>query len=268
MRVALSTASVYPGTTYDAFRIASDLGYDAIEVMVGQDPVSQDPEQWKALSERFGVPVISVHAPVLIITQSVWGRDPWLKVRRTVAAAEHVGAETVVLHPPLRWQRDYAKGFEAGVREEQRNTSVTICVENMFPWGRIQNDRIKSGVPIDITGYRPSGDLRKLDVDNVVIDLSHTAASHDDPVQLARDIGNKLRHIHLADGTGQVRDEHLIPGRGTQPIPEFLSYLKSSGFDGALVIEVSTRSATSAQERNNDLAEALEYTRRQLRGES
>ena len=40
--VALSTASVYPDTCASAFATAARLGYDAVEVMVWTDPVSQE----------------------------------------------------------------------------------------------------------------------------------------------------------------------------------------------------------------------------------
>ena len=48
-QVGLSTSSVYPEGTAAAFEIASRLGYDGIEVMVGTDSVSQDPEALSAL---------------------------------------------------------------------------------------------------------------------------------------------------------------------------------------------------------------------------
>ena len=38
---ALSTASVYPESTAHAFGYAAKLGYDAVEVMVGIDALSQ-----------------------------------------------------------------------------------------------------------------------------------------------------------------------------------------------------------------------------------
>ena len=42
--VALSTSSVYPERTPDAFEMAARLGYDGVEVMVYTDPVSQSAE--------------------------------------------------------------------------------------------------------------------------------------------------------------------------------------------------------------------------------
>src|SRR3954467_1667059 len=100
-KVALSTASVYPESTAAAFEIAAKLGYDGIEVMVWTDPVSQDVEALKRLSDYQGVPILAIHAPCLIITQRVWGTDPWAKLIRARNAADTLGARTVVVHPPF-----------------------------------------------------------------------------------------------------------------------------------------------------------------------
>ena len=118
-KVALSTASCYPETCTTAFEMASDLGFDGIEVMVWTDPVSQDPEALRALSDRFGIAILAIHAPCLLLTQRVWTTDPWTKLLRARDAAEAVGAATVVVHPPFRWQRDYAREFVDGLARMQ-----------------------------------------------------------------------------------------------------------------------------------------------------
>ena len=51
IQVALSTASVFPERTPDAFETAARLGYDGIEVMVTADPVSQDAGVLRRLSD-------------------------------------------------------------------------------------------------------------------------------------------------------------------------------------------------------------------------
>jgi sugar phosphate isomerase/epimerase len=263
--IALSSGSVFPASTESAFEIAADLGYDGIEVMVGGDPVSQDPTQWKALIDRHQVPVMAVHVPCLLLTQTVWGTEPWGKIRRTVAAAEEVGAGVIVLHPPFRWQREYARTFIDGLRAEQDKTEVKIAVENMYPWGRVRHQRFTKGREVELEAYRPSWNLRDLDVDHATVDLSHTAASRDDALDLARHLGSRLTHVHLADGTGVSRDEHLIPGRGSEPCAEFLQHLVATDYSGTVVVEVSTRSSTIEQ-RAVDLKEAIDFTRTHLTG--
>ena len=113
--IALSTASVYPESTASAFELGRRLGYDAIEVMVGIDPVSQDTDALRRLVDHHEMPVCAVHSPCLLITQRVWGTEPWGKLEQSAEMARALGAGVVVVHPPFRWQRDYATGFVAGI---------------------------------------------------------------------------------------------------------------------------------------------------------
>jgi sugar phosphate isomerase/epimerase len=253
--VGLSTASVYPESTATAFEIAARLGYDGVEVMVWTDPVSQDIEALRRLSDYHGVPVLAIHAPCLLITQRVWGNDPWAKLVRSQAAAERLGASTVVVHPPFRWQRDYAKEFVTGIHRMASETDVRFAVENMFPLrarGR------------EVTPYAPDWDVVDEDYRHFTLDLSHTAVSQSDGLAMADAMGDRLAHIHIADGVGTARDEHLVPGRGTQPCAELLENLAGRGFDGVVIVEVNTRKAESRADREADLAEALAFTRLNL----
>jgi sugar phosphate isomerase/epimerase len=256
-KVALSTASVYPESTATAFEIAGRLGYDGVEVMVWTDPVSQDVEALRRLSDTHGVPVLAVHAPCLLITQRVWSTDPWTKLKRARSAAERLGAGTVVVHPPFRWQRSYARAFVDGIWRMAGETDVRFAVENMFPWRYREREMM---------AYAPAWDPTEDDYRHFTIDLSHTATSRTDTLAMLDRMGDRLAHVHIADGSGSGKDEHLVPGRGTQPCAELLGRLGESGsaFDGTVVVEVNTRRAMSAAERETDLAEALAYTRRHL----
>ena len=254
-KVALSTASVYPEATPAAFELAARLGYDGVEVMVWTDPVSQDPDALKRLADYHGVPVLAVHAPCLIITQRVWGTDPWAKLVRARNAAEEVGASTVVVHPPFRWQRDYARDFIAGINRMADDTEVRFAVENMFPLrarGR------------EVTPYAPDWDPTEEDIRHFTIDLSHTSVSRSDAMDMASRMSDRLAHVHIADGLGGPRDEHLVPGRGAQPCGLLLETLARQGFDGTVVVEINTRRADSRADRESDLAEALAFTRLHL----
>ncbi|MDB1086681.1 sugar phosphate isomerase/epimerase [Streptomyces sp. ACA25] len=254
-KVALSTASVYPENTAAAFAIAARLGYDGVEVMVWTDPVSQDIDALRRLSDTHGVPVLAVHAPCLLITQRVWSTDPWQKLQRSRVAAEKLGASAVVVHPPFRWQRSYARNFIDGIARMADETDVRFAVENMYPWR--YRDR-------EMQAYAPAWDPTEEDFPHFTLDLSHTATSRSDAVRMATRMGDRLGHVHLADGTPSGKDEHLVPGRGDQPCAEVLQALAAQGYDGHVVVEVNTRSAGSAAQREADLAEALAFTRRHL----
>ena len=85
--------------------------------------------------------------------------------------------------------------------------------------------------------------------------------SRSDPVAMAERLGDRLRHIHMTDGTGSAKDEHLVPGRGTQPVVELLEHLAARSFDGHVVIEINTRKAGNREARELDLMESLAFTR-------
>lgn len=257
VQVGLSTASVWPLGAVTAFEIAAELGYDGVEVMVWADPVSQDVAALRRVSERTGVPVLAVHSPSLLITQRVWSPDPAIRLRRSVSAAMELGADTVVVHPPFRWQRRYGDVFAHLVAELEEQSSVAVAVENMFT-------APVSGRANRMSVFRPSIDPTDVGYRNYTLDLSHSAAAGTDALALADRMGKGLRHVHLGDGSGSARDEHLVPGRGVAPCAELLDRFADGGFDGQIVLEVNTRRAGSRTRRIHDLAEALLFTRLHL----
>jgi sugar phosphate isomerase/epimerase len=250
--IALSTASVYPENTANGFALAARLGYEAVEVMVGIDPTSQETEAVRLLSRHHGIPVCSVHAPCLLITQRVWGTEPWGKLEHSAEMAAAVGADVVVVHPPFRWQRDYARGFVEGIADLEERTGISFAVENMYPWRASRRE-----MEVYVPGWDPSAEAYA----NTTIDLSHAAVSRSDPLAMAERLGPRLRHLHLTDGTGSAKDEHLVPGRGSQPVAELLEHLAGAAFEGHLVVEINTRKAGTGEARELDLLEALAFAR-------
>ena len=254
--IALSTASVYPESTAHAFGWAASLGYDAVEAMVGIDTLSQQVSAVQQLSEHHGVPVCAVHAPTLLFTQRVWGTEPWGKLERSAEMAAQVGADVVVVHPPFRWQKEYALGFVDGIAALEASTGIAFAVENMYPW------RASSRRGMEM--YLPHWDPSSEDYANMVIDLSHAAIARSDVVEMAQRMGDRLRHVHLTDGSGSAKDEHLVPGRGVMGADRFLRHLGDVGFTGHVVLEINTRRCTTRAERETDLRESLEFTRKHL----
>ena len=262
IKVGLSTASVFPESADYAFEVAKRLGYDGVELMVWTDPVSQQPDAIKRISRRHDLPVLAVHAPCLLAAQRVWTTDPWEKIRRAEAAAQLLGARTVVLHPPFRWQRGYADRLGEWLDEhDDEGTGVTFAMENMFPL-RVRRRRID--------GYRPGWDVVEHGFPSYTLDLSHTAVSGSDAMAMAARMAGRLRHVHLGDGTGSGHDDHLVPGRGTQPCGQVLQWLATEAetrppdAQPTVIVEITTRQAANRAEREADLAEALTFARLHL----
>jgi sugar phosphate isomerase/epimerase len=167
----------------------------------------------------------------------------------------------VVVHPPFRWQREYAKDFEVGLAQLDAETEVKFAVENLYPL-RAATLGVRAA---EVTAYAPHWNPVDIDCPHATLDLSHTAVSGSDALEMADELGSRLAHVHMADGTAPgLPDEHLIPGHGTQPCAELLSGLGARGYSGVVVLEVNTRRAQTSQERRADLAEALAFTRQHL----
>ncbi|QZA08289.1 sugar phosphate isomerase/epimerase [Mycolicibacter heraklionensis] len=274
IKVGLSTASVYPMRAEAAFEYAARLGYDGVELMVWGESVSQDIGAVRRLSRKYRIPVLSVHAPCLLISQRVWGSNPIAKLERSVRAAEQLDAQTVVVHPPFRWQRRYAEGFSDQVAELESTSDVAVAVENMFPFradrffgadqSRERMRRRGGGPGAGISAFAPSHDPLDGNHAHYTLDLSHTATAGADGLEMARRMGSGLTHLHLCDGTGLPADEHLVPGRGDQPTAEVCQLLAASDFTGHVVLEVTTSQARSPHEREALLTESLHFARTHL----
>jgi sugar phosphate isomerase/epimerase len=258
IRIGMSTSCVFPLPLEEAFRVARVTGFDGIEIMVTSNKPTQDAAKLSELARAYAIPILSIHAPVLLATQFVWGTSPRRKLEKSAELARDVGATNVVVHPPFRWQKASAREFEDVVAATAKTYRVEIAVENMFSW--TINGR-------NIRAYSPSPYPTDLGVKSMTLDFSHAALAGRDSLDFAFAMGKHLRHIHLADGVGgTLFDEHLVPGRGNEPVYEVLSYLASTGWNGSIVAEVNTHGVRSLDERMAMLSETVEFARGALAG--
>lgn len=167
-------------------------------------------------------------------------------------AAERLGAQTVVVHPPFRWQRRYADGFSEQVAELESRSDVLVAVENMFPFRAdrffgsgdpsIERMRKRGGRPpgVGISAFAPSYD--PLDATTRTTRWTCRTPRPQAPMPGdGRRMGDGLVHLHLCDGNGASTDEHLVPGRGgTQPTVEVCQMLAASDFTRHVILEVTT----------------------------
>jgi len=227
--IVLSSACFFPDTE-GAFRRAAEHGYDGVELMVNHDRRSQTVETVNELSQTYGVVVRSVHVPCLVISQHVWGWNPEVKLRRSVEMARSVGADVVVVHPPFRWQREYAEAFSALVDElHEAEDGPAVTVENMYSVDALGRA---------VRPYLGSDDAAFAAYPAITLDTSHAAADRRDVLELYELWRGSLRHLHVSDSTAKRGDEHLPPGAGVLPLDELGRQARRDGFAGHVVLEV------------------------------
>jgi sugar phosphate isomerase/epimerase len=255
-RLMFSTAPWFRFPLREAFRHIAAAGFDAVEVMVTQDPHTQEAHLLSGLASEFGLAIEAIHAPFLLVTRGVWGSDPIGKIYRGVQLAEEVGAPLVVVHPPYRWQVRYRRWIESSLAEFSARTGVTVAVENMFPV-RLTGER-------GLT-FHSGQDLDELEeVPFLVLDTSHAAVAGYDIRDFYARFRDKLQHVHLSNNAGKGWDSHLpVYQEGVLPLSEFLDDLATDGFSGSISIELDLRPYLRDDEalrevlvRNKDFCEA------------
>jgi len=238
--VLFSSAAFFTRPLSWTFRLAAECGYRGVEVMVTKDAESQDPARIRALADEFGLTVGAMHAPCLLLTRKVWGTDPIGKIDRSVEAAADANIPVVVVHPPYRWQRPFRRWLVEDLPSLEERTGVAVAVENMFPVRVAGRDVL----------FHSNQDLEELEgLPHLVLDTSHAAVSKHDPVEVRKLFGDRLRHVHLSDNAGKGWDSHLPPGEGVLDLDAFLEDVATSGFDGAVSLEVDLRGALGYPEK-------------------
>ena len=232
-RLLFSTAPFFRQPLREAFRHVAAAGYEQVEVMVTQDPSSQEPHLLRDLAEEHELRVGAIHAPMLLFTRRVWGTDPVTKIYRAVQVAQEVGASTVIAHPPYRWQVRYQRWIESSLPELAARTGVTVAVENMFP--------VRMGAERGVRFHKP----QKLETieryPRLVLDTSHAAVAGVDILEAVDRTKHNLAHVHVSNNAGKGWDSHLPVYEGVLPVAEFLEKLAEARFRGNVSIELDLR---------------------------
>jgi sugar phosphate isomerase/epimerase len=225
--IQCSTGPFWTFELEQALDLVADAGFEAIELMVTRDPKTQDPETVGRLARERKLRVDSVHGPFLALTRTVWGLEPRTKIRRGIEFCQTVGAATLVVHPPLLWERDYARWLG----RSSASVDPVVAVETMYPkW--LAGQRVRAYRWVD-----PARLARACPA--VVLDTSHVALARADILAAFDALEPRLVHIHLSDNAGDNKDGHLALGEGVLPLERLLAAIRHRGYRGTIALELS-----------------------------
>ena len=237
----------------------ADAGFTEIELMVTRDPQTHEPDLPGKLAAERGLRIASIHGPFLALTKTVWGADPLEKIRRGTEMCTALGCDTMIVHPPFLWEREYARWLTTEAASHTAETGVSIAVETMYPkW--VAGRRLRA--------YRWLDPKDLFDAcHQVALDTSHVTVARGDILDAYATLSPKLAHIHLSNNAGDGRDGHLELEQGILPLDRFLTELRKDGYVGAISLELSVRRYV---ERPQDLVATLrrnrEYVESRLSG--
>jgi sugar phosphate isomerase/epimerase len=222
-----STGPFWAFELEQALDLVAEAGFEAIELMITRDPKTQDPETVGRLARERSLHVAAVHGPFLALTRTVWGLEARAKVRRGIEFCRTLRAGTLVVHPPLLWERDYASWLS----RSSVSADPVVAVETMYPkWVAGRRVRAYRWVePVRLARSCPA----------VVMDTSHVALARADILTAFDELEPRLVHIHLSDNAGDNKDGHLALGEGVLPIERLLAVTRRRGYRGTIALELS-----------------------------
>lgn len=230
-----STGSFWMWDLERTFGSIAEAGFDAIELMVTRDPRTQTPEVPARLARKEGLDIVALHAPMLVITRNVWGPNFRSIIDRSVAMAQALTADVVVVHPPYVWELRYQRWLTSELPRYTADTGVSVGVENMFRlW--------VAGRPVRGHRWVSPADLDRFS--QITLDTSHCGVDGYDILEALDRLEGRTVHVHLSDNLGERRDSHALPGAGILPLEQFVRRLPAMGFQGALSLELDMREFT------------------------
>jgi sugar phosphate isomerase/epimerase len=223
MRLLASTGPLFARPLDWALGVIAEAGYHGAELMVTQDPATQEAERVTRASEQEGLPVPVVHGPFLLLTRRVFGTDLVQKARRSIELAGALDADVMIVHPPFRWQREFHRYLLETGNAEAAEAGTRIGVENLYPVS-------VAGRPVRFHRYTLAEHLEPFD--NVVLDTSHFGVAEADIVAAYELLRDRAVHLHVSDNRGGGRDSHAPLGHGVLPLARFLHTVAADAEQG------------------------------------
>ncbi len=233
INVQCSTGPFWTYALPQTMDLMAEAGFTEIELMVTRDPSTQRPEIPLKLAEERGLKIAAVHAPFLVITKSVWGMDPLGKIKQGAEMCRAFGADSMIVHPPYLWEREYATWATNEAAAFTDETGVKVAVETMYPkW--VAGRRVRAYRWLD-----PADLVRSCE--HVAMDTSHLAVTREDIMEAYGTLFPKLIHIHLSNNNGDGKDGHLELEQGVLPLDRLLAEVRRSKYQGAISLELGVR---------------------------
>ncbi|MGI6083233.1 MAG: sugar phosphate isomerase/epimerase family protein [Limnochordia bacterium] len=242
MKIGVSQI-IIPGGVDDLLQLCRDAGYEVVELSFGEgrDPdINLDEAGLRDVAERCRQAGVAISSLIARYKQgSFLSTDPKLRdgarksLSRALEIAEILGAKTVLLHPgQVEASASYLETYDQFIKDmrsmgpEAEGRQVNIGIENV--WNRFMLSPKEACDIVDAIDNPWIG---------VYLDTGNMMA-YGYPEQWIRDLGHRIKAVHFKDF--KRREHRFVPLMdGDCPWPEVVDGLRSVGYPGAVVHEVS-----------------------------
>lgn len=247
--IALSTGSLHTYGLSRIFRLAAEVGFDGIEVMIDRPNDNRNATYLRHLSEEHSLPIVALHSPFVYRIPG-WPADQLGRLEQTVALAQALGVPIVVTHLPYRvygilyqwhgprprwgllpvfWPRRgpyyHLLRHEERLAQMEADSGVQIAVENM-PARRLL------GIPLSLYWFNRASELARFP--HLTLDTTHIGTWGADLLETYGRLADRVAHVHLSNYDGR---EHRPPPDGWLALDVLLRRLAVDGFRGTVSVE-------------------------------
>lgn len=275
--ILFSTGSLHTYGLGRVFKLAAEVGYDGVEVIIDDRADSWQADYLRGLSSETGMPIAVLHSPFRL-HMAGWPMREGERHLRSLRLAESLEADVLVIHLPARWPysvlvnkkrqrpiphlwrrnlRD-VRWFERELPFIQAETSVAMAVEIM-PMRRL------AWWPINAHYWNTLAEWSRFE--HLTLDTTHCATWRADPTNVFERVGDKVSHIHLSN---YHKGEHKLPHKGKLDLAGFLQRVAASDYKGHITVETSPaamEAELSAAKVREHMAAALAFCREHYRPE-
>lgn len=210
-------------------------------------------EEYRKMFEKYGIKPSQMHAPYPILVPTRADVTDYMQkvvIPKSIAIAGRMQIPWVVMHP---FKLQYKYGLEAeqamnlqyfqSIIPMLKEHHVGVCVENLYEsvGGRITEGTCAN--PAEAAWYVDVlNELAGEELFGCCLDTGHMELTHREPADYIRQIGSRLKILHMHENDA-IGDLHQMPYTfGTKPDDgvdweDFCKALGEIGFDGTLSFE-------------------------------
>jgi len=244
MKLSLSTASLYPYPLSLTFRIAREVGFEGVELVVNFEVLLRGVDQIRRLASRYGLAIYSVHPPVIPIGRE---RHVSKSFSRVATIARDLGCALMVVHAPKAATFDDELWGEYLISLEQalsllRDSGTRIAIENQAPCSDGQ-----TFVLSDLRALRAFADAYDL---AIVLDTAHTVGTGYSLLEAYEIFNGRLLNVHFSDWRcppgllahplfDNFLKHHQLLGSGEMPLGDLILRLTQDHYTDFITLEIS-----------------------------
>ncbi len=217
----------------ERLRLIKDAGFDSICSWWGDDFAFMDGKKEKhvKLSANYGLKIEHAHLPYAG-SDALWreflsGHELFEIHKREIINASRCGLDTLIIHPYENVKILQTGNYGIFLNYMHKLAEIAFYSKIQLAFENLEEYELLDKLMQEFSDNSAIG---------FCFDSGHAHIANPGNYSLLEKYPEKLFALHLHDNDG-VRDQHLLPGKGTIDWQNFICSLQATNFTGSLMLE-------------------------------